>query len=567
MFLPVTLEEARKLGWDGLDVVLVTGDAYIDSPYIGVAVIGHWLVKAGFTVGVIPQPDPEGDDLARLGEPRLFWGVTGGSVDSMVANTTATLKRRKHDDLTPGGLNTKRPDRAVIRYANAVRRLFKGSRPIVLGGIEASLRRLAHYDYWEDRVRRSILFDAKADYLVYGMGERAVVELAKALREGRDPSGVRGICFPAKGVAAGYLELPPYEQAARDPDAFTEMFKAFYANNEARTARGLAQRQDTRWLVQTPPAPPLKEAELDAVHDLPFEWDAHPVHRKEGAVKALETIRFSIPTHRGCFGECNFCAIAVHQGKVVASRSEGSILKEAEALARLPGFKGNILDVGGPTANMYGMGCDTGGCGVRRCLSPQRCRHLRACHQRQVRLLERLRAVPGVKKVFVASGIRYDLVMEDATHGGAYLEALAEHHVSGQLKVAPEHNSPRVLAAMGKPDHGRLLRFRESFERASKRAGKRQFLTYYFIAAHPGCSMEDMEALHGWVRKELKLDPEQVQVFTPTPSTWSALMYWTEQDPWSGERLFVEKGLKGKQAQKEKVTGRAPHGSRPGRRP
>jgi uncharacterized radical SAM protein YgiQ len=556
MFLPVSLKEARALGWDGLDVVLVTGDAYLDSPYIGASVIGHLLVREGFTVGLIPQPDPEGDDLARLGKPRLFWGVTGGSVDSMVANTTATFKRRRQDDFTPGGLNTKRPDRAVIRYANAIRRLFREPGPIVLGGIEASLRRIAHYDYWEDRVRRSILFDAKADYLVYGMGERATVDLARAIREGRDPSGIRGLCFVAKGVPAGYLELPPYEGVARDPGAFTEMFKAFYANNEARTARGLCQRQDTRWLVQNPPAPPLSEAELDAVHALPFERAVHPVHAKDGPVKALATIRFSIATHRGCFGECNFCAIAVHQGKVIVSRSEASILKEAETLTRLPGFKGGILDAGGPTANMYGMGCDTGGCGVRRCLTPQRCRHLRACHQRQVGLLERLRRVPGVKQVFVASGIRYDLVMEDRTHGPAYLDALARHHVSGQLKVAPEHNAPRVLAAMGKPGHGLLLKFREGFEKISKRAGKRQFLTYYFIAAHPGCAMEDMEALHAWTQKELKLDPEQVQVFTPTPSTWSALMYWTERDPWSGERLFVEKGLKGKQAQKDRLVRR-----------
>jgi len=555
-FLPATSGEMHRLGWKGLDVILVTGDAYIDSPFIGAAVIGRVLSSAGWRVGIIAQPSLDGPaDITRLGEPELFWGVTSGCVDSAIANWTAVKKRRMRDDFTPGGKNDRRPDRALIRYANLIRGAFDHPAPIVLGGIEASLRRIAHYDYWDDRVRKSVLVDAKADFLIYGMGERAVLELAQALKTGADPSAIRGLCTLSPQPPKDYLELPSFEEAAADKRAFLRMFRLFYANNDPVSARGLFQKQDSRWLIQNPPAEPLSAEELSSFHDLPFTRDVHPLDKQRGPVKALETIRFSIASHRGCFAECSFCAIAVHQGRRVTSRTEASILKEAKAIAALPGFKGYILDVGGPTANMYGMECPkmetAGACAHKRCLEPAVCRMLRNKHARQTALLRKLRALPGVKKVFVASGLRYDLLLADREDGGAYLDELVEHHVSGQLKVAPEHSQPRVLDLMGKPGVDSLLKFRDEFQRRSKAKGLKQFLTYYFIAAHPGCTMEDMRQLKDFVRRELKLSPEQAQIFTPAPSTWSAAMYHTGLDPRTGKPLFVEKDPRRKQAQKD----------------
>ena len=554
-FLPTTMDECRDRGWDRLDVILVSGDAYVDSPFSGIAVIGRVLEKAGYRVGIIAQPDTgTGADIARLGEPRIFWGVSGGCVDSMVANFTALKKRRKSDDFTPGGQNTRRPDRAVIAYANLIRHHFKSTVPIVLGGIEASLRRISHYDFWSDRVRRSILFDAKADFLVYGMGETTVVALARRLAGNEPVDDLAGICRIAHAPVTGFGKLPSHESVARDKSAFAEMFATFYADCDPATARGLCQRQDTRYLVQNPPARPLSPKELDAVHALPFARATHPRHEAEGRVRALDTIGFSITTHRGCYGECRFCAIAVHQGRRVVSRSEASIVAEAEALTRHAAFKGIISDAGGPTANMYGIECgrkrSKGACADRACLYPGVCDQLPVDHGRQIRLLQRLRKLPGVRKVFVASGLRHDLVLADAASGERYLRELAAHHVSGQLKIAPEHTEPRVLAAMGKPGAETLVRFKGRFDRASRKAGKDQYLTYYFIAGHPGCDLADMEALARFCRKELNTRPRQVQVFTPTPSTWSSLMYWTRTDPFSGDAVFVEKDLRKKAAQK-----------------
>ena len=562
-FLPVTPEEVAARGWDRLDVILVTGDSYIDSPFIGTAVIGRVLENAGYRVGIIAQPAVDSPaDITRLGEPRLFWGVTGGSVDSMVANTTANKWRRKSDDYTPGGLNDRRPDRAVIAYANLIRRYFKPTLPIVLGGIEASLRRIAHYDFWSDAVRRSILFDAKAEYLLYGMAEQSVLALAAALKAGQAVTGLRGLCYIAKQPPAGYLELPPYENVVADRLAFIDMFHAFYRNNDPLTARGLFQRHADRCLVQNPPAPYPSQAELDAVYGLPFQRAQHPYYESQGPVKALETIRFSISTHRGCYGECNFCAIAVHEGRTVRWRSEESILAEAEALIRLPGFKGYIQDVGGPTANMYGFECRkklaSGACEDKRCLYPVVCQALRTDHSPQLKLLRALRAIPGIKKVFVASGLRYDLLLDDQAHGDEYLVEIVTHHVSGQLKVAPEHSENHVLARMGKPGQDALLRFKRRFDDLSSQAHKDQFLTYYLIAAHPGCTEADMLRLKQFASQELHIAPEQVQIFTPTPSTYSSLMYYTGLDPFSRQPLFVEKDIARRERQKEIVTSKAP---------
>ncbi len=545
MFLPTTPEEVKRHGWDALDVILVTGDSYIDSPYIGVAVIGKILTQAGYRVGIIAQPTET--DIGRLGEPKLFWGVTAGSVDSMVANYTALKKRRKSDDYTPGGVNNRRPDRACIVYTNWIRRFAKPARPIVLGGIEASLRRVPHYDYWSNSIRRSLLFDAKADFILYGMAEKSALEFAGAFRAGNDPCAVRGLSYIAKEKPADYIELPAYETVAADKTAFIEMFHTFYQNNDPVSAKGLCQQHGDRWLVQNPPAL------YEALPDLDFERAQHPFYEKQGPVKALETIRFSIATHRGCYGECNFCAIGVHEGRTIRSRSAASIVREAEQLTKHPQFKGNIHDLGGPTANMYGFECDHklqhGACPKKRCIFPTVCSQLPVNYRPIIDVLRRVRALPGVKKVFVASGIRYDMALTDE-----YLRELVTHHVSGQLKVAPEHTTDSVLNKMGKPGTAALLDFRQRFNELSRAAGKPQFLTYYMVAAHPGCTDEDMAELKRFTSEKLQINPEQVQIFTPTPSTYSTLMYYTELDPFTREPIHVEKDLRRKERQKEIVT-------------
>lgn len=575
-FLPATPEDMVLRGWANLDVILITGDACIDAPSMGIAIIGRVLEAAGFRVGIIAQPDPEkAEDFTRLGQPRLFWGVSAGSVDSMVANYTASRKRRQSDDYTPGGINNRRPDRACIVYANRIRRYGKGEekKPILLGGIEASLRRVSHYDFWDNKIRRSILFDAKADYLLYGMAESSVLAFAHALAENKDPSAIRGLCHIGKDIPEGYLELPSFEETSMDKNAFLSMFASFYANNDPLTAKGLAQAHGDRFLIQNPPFPYTETPELDALHALPFTRELHPEDAKKGPVRALETIRHSITSHYGCYGECNFCAIAVHQGRTVRSRSENSLLEEAKNLIRRRDFKGILPDVGGPTANMYGFECrkklNKGPCTDRRCLFPEVCPALKPDHGPQRRLLKKIRSLEGVRKVFVASGVRHDLLLADQKEGPAYLKELVAHHVSGQMKLAPEHISPSVLKHMGKPGPESLLRFRDLFFSLTREAGKAQFLTYYFIAAHPGCTQTDMKELAAFSEKMLKIHPEQVQIFTPTPSTWSAAMYWTERDPVTGAPLFVEKEEAGKKRQKDVLTGGsriAPGPSRP-RRP
>ncbi|MGD9017118.1 MAG: YgiQ family radical SAM protein, partial [Desulfobacterales bacterium] len=542
--------------------------SYTDSPFDGATLIGKVLMNDGFRVGIIAQPALDSSmDIGRLGEPALFWGVTAGGVDSMVANYTATKKFRNTDDFTPGGRNHRRPDRAVIVYTNLIRRYFKSTVPVVLGGIEASLRRIAHYDYWDNRVRRSVLLDAKADYLVYGMGEKTVIRLADALKHGKDPRDIPGLCYRSKAPPEGFHRLPSFESAARDGAAFTDMFKAFAENADPTGAVGLFQRHGDQGLVQTPPPHPLSTPELDRIYELDFERDLHPYYRPLGTVRALDTVRFSITSHRGCFGGCRFCAISVHQGRRVYSRSRKSILAEVKRLALRDDFRGIIQDVGGPTANMYGIECDRkakeGSCRKRQCLVPTVCPKLDTDHRSQIDLLQAVRRVPGVKSVFVASGIRYDLLMADTRSGADYLTNLAANHVSGQLKVAPEHSSPSVLALMGKPDIKVLDRFKVQFDAASRRCAKRQFLTYYLMAAHPGCRDDDMEALRRYAKSKLKLTPEQVQIFTPTPSTWSALMYHLKKDPFTGRALYVETTRRGKERQKARIVGRGSTDKKP----
>ena len=556
MFLPTTKTELEKLGWNQLDIIIVSGDAYIDSSFDGAALIGKWLLSFGYKVGIIAQPDINSEkDITRLGEPTLFWGITSGCVDSMVANYTATKKKRKTDDFTPGGINNRRPDRAAIVYTNLIKKYFKNTKPIILGGIEASLRRIAHYDYWDDKIRRSILFDSKADYLVYGMAEKSILQIADNLKSSKDIKNIRGICYISNQPVKNYIELPSFEDVANDKKKFVEMFHLFYRNNDPLTAKGIIQKHNDRYLIQNPPAHPPDTEELDKIYELDFERDVHPFYKKMGKVKALETIKFSITSHRGCFGECNFCSITVHQGEHIISRSEQSIIKEAILLTSHPDFKGYIHDVGGPTANMYGMKCKykkhTGLCFYKNCAFPEPCAQLDIDHEPQLRLLEKLRKLKGVKKIFISSGIRYDLIIEDKKSGDEYISVLARHHTSGQIKVAPEHSEGNVLKMMRKPSIKYLEKFRNKFQQESKKAGKKQYLTYYLIAAHPGCGEKEMKKLRSFIKSKLKINPEQVQIFTPLPSTYSALMYYTETDPFTNKKIFVEKHLKNKQLQKE----------------
>jgi uncharacterized radical SAM protein YgiQ len=558
-FLPTTRAEMDALGWDQCDVILVSGDAYIDSPFIGVAMVGRILQKLGYKVGMIGQPDVESvDDIGRLGEPRLYWGVSGGSVDSMVSNYTATKKFRNSDDYTPGGKNTKRPDRAVLVYCNLIRRFFKDTAPIVLGGIEASLRRVTHYDYWSNKLRKPILFDSKADILIYGMGEIALEEVTKALEEGDDWRDIRGVCYISKEPKPEFHQLPSHATCLKDKEKYIDLFDLFYDNNDPIAAKGLCEEVDGRYLIQNPPCDYLNESEMDALSALPFTRELHPYYAKMGPVKCLETIKFSIMTHQGCWGECNFCAIGVHQGRTIRTRSENSILSEAKEFSEYKDFKGIISDVGGPTANMYGYECNKklklGTCDHQRCVDDTHlCKSMNVDHSRNINLLRQVREVPGVRKAFVASGVRYDLINEDKKHGYTYLKEMVKHHISGQMKVAPEHTSPHVLHLMNKPGKQTLVDFKKLYDQLNRENGKQQFLTYYLIAAHPGCEEKDMHELKRFTQDELKMNPEQAQVFTPTPGTYSAVMYYTELDPATRKKIFVEKDTKRKEKQKEIV--------------
>jgi len=559
MFLPTTKKEMQKLGWNQCDIILVSGDAYIDSPFIGVAVVGRMLEKLGYKVGIIGQPDIDNDiDIKRLGEPRLYWGVSGGSIDSMVANYTATKKFRNTDDYTPGGKNDKRPDRAVLAYTNLIRRYFKNTVPIVLGGIEASLRRVTHYDYWQNKLKKPILFDSKADILVYGMGEIALQELTYALDSKEDYKEIRGICYISKEPVKSYHQLPTFEECIKEKEKYIDLFDLFYDNNDPISAKGLCQKVDVRYAIQNPPCDYLNEKEMDEVSALPFTRELHPYHRPAGKVKCLETIKFSIQTHHGCWGECNFCAIGVHQGRTIRTRSENSIVNEVKEFKEYKDFKGIISDLGGPTANMYGYECDKklklGTCDHQRCVdSKHLCSAMKPNHARVMNMNKKVKQIPGVKKAFVSSGIRYDLITEDKAFGYDYLKSLVNDHISGQMKVAPEHTQQHVLDLMGKPGKQTLIDFKKLYDKLNREAGKKQFLTYYLIAAHPGCEEKDMHELKRFTTQELKMNPEQAQVFTPTPGTYSAVMYYTELDPITRKKIFVEKDTRRKEKQKEIV--------------
>lgn len=555
-FLPTTPQELKELGWDRCDVILISGDAYVDSPYIGVAVVGRILQSIGLRVGIIAQPELKSDiDIKRLGEPRLFWGVSGGSVDSMVANYTASKKFRKSDDYTPGGVNNRRPDRAVLAYTNLIRQYFKNTVPIVLGGIEASLRRITHYDYWDDKLRRPILFDSKADYIIYGMGENAIKELAIAIQKGRSPKEIRSVCYISNEPKDDFLQLPSHDECLKDKERYIDLFDMFYDNNDPLSAKGLCQKVDTRYLIQNPPCYYLNEPQMDEIASLPYTRQPHPYYAKDGKIKCLETIGYSITTHHGCWGECNFCAIGVHQGRTIRTRSEKSIISEVISYTKEPNFKGIINDLGGASANMYGYECgkktDHGTCTHQRCVDNKRlCRQMKVDHSRLIDLMRNVRKIRGVKKAFVQSGIRYDIIAKDKKYGETYLRELVNHHISGQMKIAPEHTEDRVLALMGKPSKQSLIEFKRLFDKVNGTKENKKYLTYYLIAAHPGCDAKDMKNLKNFTTNELHINPEQAQIFTPTPGTYSAVMYYTGLDPKSKKPIFVEKNMAKKEEQK-----------------
>ncbi len=559
MFLPISKQECYNLGWKELDIIFVTGDAYIDSPYIGVALLGKLLVKNGFKVGVISQPDTKSSkDILSLGIPKLFWAVTAGSIDSMVANYTPLLKKRRKDDFTPNGVNNRRPDRATIRYVNLIKQYCKEKRLIAIGGIEASLRRIAHYDYWSDKIKRSILFDSKADVLIYGMSEKTILEFAKKVLTKDSYRGIRGLCYISNAQIDSFIKLPSFEEVKNSKEKFIEMMKIFYENHDPLNSRGLFQKYDNRYLIHNPPQFLPSQKELDSFYELDFEYDVHPLIKKQGEVRAIHTIKNSITINRGCFGECNFCSIAVHQGTTVISRSPESILREIEKIKKSKYFKGIINDLGGATANMYGYECNKklnhGKCKDRRCIFPELCRGMKVSHKKLIELLKKVRQIKGIKRVFIQSGLRYDLIVKDKKFGEKYLKEIIKYHISGQMKIAPEHFNNEILTLMGKPSNEILKNFIKKFFQLNKLLNKKQFLTYYFIVSHPGCTLDKTVKLKEKILKTMHFIPEQVQIFTPLPLTWSSVMYYTEKNPFTGKKISVIKQLKIKRKQKEIIS-------------
>ena len=550
-FLPMSRAEMQSLGRDQCDIIIVNGDAYVDHPSFGAAIIGRVLEDAGFFVGMIAQPDHSTrDSFNVLGEPKLCFCVSSGNVDSMVNNYTANKRYRSEDDYSPGGRSGKKPDRAVTVYCNRIRETYK-EKPIIIGGIEASLRRFAHYDYWDDKVRQSILADAPADMIAYGMAEKAIVAIAKRLAEGesvREIKDIRGTEIKTRELpSCDYVELPDFTSVSTDKITYAKAFKMYSDEQDPYHGKPVLQRHPKTMILQNPPSMPMTTAELDHVYDLPYTRQPHPSYKEP--IPALRTVMFSITSHRGCFGGCSFCAITNHQGRIIQSRSKESIIREAEKLTKLPEFKGTITDVGGPTADMYMLGCAQqsvrGACRDRLCLYPDKCPNLNADHSKQIELLDAVSRVPGVKNVFIGSGIRYDLAMQDE----AYLYQICENNISGQLKVAPEHVSKAVTDTMCKPSVETYKKFVEKYEKINRDLGRKQFIIPYFIAGHPGCTLKDAVQLAEYVR-DMGYYVEQVQDFTPTPSTLSTCMYYTGYDPYHDKSVYVPRSKEERRMQR-----------------
>lgn len=562
-FLPVTPEEAASRGWDAPDFVYVCGDAYVDHPSFGHAIISRVLEHAGYRVAMLCLPPwQDASAFARFGRPRLGFLVTAGVIDSMVNHYTVAKKRRHDDAYAPGGKAGLRPDRATIVYCNRIRQAYRDV-PILIGGVEASLRRFSHYDYWDDRVRHSILVDSGATLLMYGMGETSILECAGWVARGMNPaelSRLRGVCYMSKTADERCVQLPSHREVCADRRKYAEAFLIQYNEQDPIRGKRLCQQQDDdRYLIQNEPCLPLTREALDAVYDLPYTRRWHPMYDRDGGVPALQEVEFSIASTRGCFGSCSFCAITFHQGRIIQSRSPESILREARLLTRLPGFKGYIHDVGGPTANFRQPACrkqlTQGACKGRQCLFPTPCKNLQVSHAELVDILRRLRALPGVKKVFIRSGLRYDYIMADKDQ--TFLRELCEHHISGQLKVAPEHVCPYVLDRMGKPRREVYDAFCHRYAQVNQRLGRKQYLIPYLMSSHPGSDLQAAVELACYLR-DTGFYPEQVQDFYPTPGTLSTCMFYTGLDPRTMERVFVARSPEEKAMQRALMQYRAP---------
>lgn len=547
-FLPISREEMNKLGWERPDFVLVTGDAYVDHPSFGTAIISRILEANGYKVAILPQPDwKDNESVTIFGEPRLGFLVNAGNMDSMVNHYSVSKKRRNTDAYTPGGAAGKRPDYATIVYCNLIKRTYKNT-PIIIGGIEASLRRLAHYDYWSDKLKKSILMDSGADLLSYGMGEKAIVEIADALNSGldiKDITFINGTVYKAREIDSVYdgIELPDFSTLQNDRLSYAESFRVQYENTDPFTAKPLIECYgEKRYVVQNPPAKPLTTQEMDDVYELPYMRTYHPSYEKDGGVPAISEIKFSLTSNRGCFGGCSFCALTFHQGRILQCRSHESLLKEAELMTKDPEFKGYIHDVGGPTANFRLPSCEkqlkNGVCKNKQCLFPAPCKNMKEDHSDYIALLRKLRSIPGVKKVFIRSGIRFDYVLADAKDD--FMKELCKYHISGQLRVAPEHVADKVLHLMGKPGNSVYQKFVDKFYQVNKKLGMEQYLVPYLMSSHPGSGLKEAVALAEHIR-DLGYMPEQVQDFYPTPSTISTCMYYTGVDPRTMEPVYVPK--------------------------
>ncbi len=561
-FIPTTKKEIDALGWDYVDVIIFTGDAYVDHPSFGTAVIARVLENSGYRVAIVPQPNWRDDlrDFKKLGAPRLFFGVNSGAMDSMVNHYTAAKRLRSNDAYTPNGAPNMRPDYAVKVYSNILKKLYPDT-PVVIGGIEASLRRFTHYDYWQDKLLPSVLVESKADYLIYGMGERAILDVARHIEEGawEDRNKLQQVAWISEEKPSDSPDrvfLHPYEKCLKDKKAFVENFNAIELEANRMVGKQLVEQIGNRYVVVNSPYPLPSTEELDSFYDLPYTKLPHPKYKGKH-IPAYEMIKFSINTHRGCFGGCSFCTIAAHQGKHIQSRSEESILAEIERLKELPGFAGNISDVGAPTANMYGMaGNDRSVCAKcfrKSCLFPKRCPNLNNSHRRLLKLYKSISEIKGIKHAYIGSGIRYDLFIDEKgfldSSSKPYFEELVTKHTSGRLKVAPEHTEDHVLAQMNKPSFKLFERLKKEFDRVNRDNGLRFQLVPYFISSHPGCTEKDMEKLAGhWALKGIYMD--QVQDFTPTPMTKSSAAYYSQMDPKSFKPLFVEKNMEKKRGQK-----------------
>ena len=561
-FIPTTKKEIDALGWDYVDVIIFTGDAYVDHPSFGTAVIARVLENSGYRVAIVPQPNWRDDlrDFKKLGAPRLFFGVNSGAMDSMVNHYTAAKRLRSNDAYTPNGAPNMRPDYAVKVYSNILKELYPDT-PVVIGGIEASLRRFTHYDYWQDKLLPSVLVESKADYLIYGMGERAILDVARHIEEGawEDRNKLQQVAWISEEKPSDSPDrvfLHPYEKCLKDKKAFVENFNAIELEANRMVGKQLVEQIGNRYVVVNSPYPLPSTEELDSFYDLPYTKLPHPKYKGKH-IPAYEMIKFSINTHRGCFGGCSFCTIAAHQGKHIQSRSEESILAEIERLKDLPGFAGNISDVGAPTANMYGMaGNDRSVCAKcfrKSCLFPKMCPNLNNSHRRLLKLYKSISEIKGIKHAYIGSGIRYDLFIDEKgfldSSSKPYFEELVTRHTSGRLKVAPEHTEDHVLAQMNKPSFKLFERLKKEFDRVNRENGLRFQLVPYFISSHPGCTEKDMEKLAGhWALKGIYMD--QVQDFTPTPMTKSSAAYYSQMDPKSFKPLFVEKNMERKRGQK-----------------